>query len=45
MFHEQMTTARWVGFALVWLALLLISAESLAHHRRRVAALREPALV
>ncbi|GAA4427427.1 EamA family transporter RarD [Actinokineospora soli] len=44
-FHEQMTTARWVGFALVWLALLLISAESLAHHRRRVAALREPALV
>lgn len=31
---EQMTSGRWVGFALVWLALLLFSLESLGHHRR-----------
>lgn len=42
-FHEQMTTARWIGFAMVWAALLLITSESLAHRRR--SALREPALV
>ncbi|MGW5051200.1 EamA family transporter RarD [Actinokineospora sp. NPDC004072] len=40
-FREQMTTARWVGFAMVWAALLLITAESLAHRRRAA----EPALV
>ncbi|MGX7823804.1 EamA family transporter RarD [Actinokineospora sp. 24-640] len=41
-FHEQMTPARWIGFGLVWTALLLITAESLAHRRRAV---RRPALV
>jgi chloramphenicol-sensitive protein RarD len=33
-FHEAMTTTRWLGFALVWTSLLLVTAESLAHHRR-----------
>ncbi|UVS82660.1 EamA family transporter RarD [Actinokineospora sp. UTMC 2448] len=42
-FREQMTTARWIGFAMVWAALLLITSESLAHRRR--VAVREPALV
>jgi len=32
-FDEQMTPARWLGFGLVWLALLVLTAESL--HRRR----------
>jgi chloramphenicol-sensitive protein RarD len=36
-FHEMMSTARWVGFALVWLALLLLTGESLVNrHRGRV---------
>jgi chloramphenicol-sensitive protein RarD len=37
-----MTPARWIGFGLVWTALLLITAESLAHRRRAV---RRPVLV
>ncbi|WP_436492957.1 EamA family transporter RarD [Actinokineospora sp. HUAS TT18] len=39
-FHETMTTARWVGFGLVWLALVVITTESLLT-RRKAAALRE----
>ena len=35
-FHEPMTLARWLGFALVWLALALLTAESLRHHRRQL---------
>ena len=35
-FHEPMSTARWVGFTLVWLALALLTAESLAHRRRQL---------
>ncbi len=42
-FREEMTTARWVGFAMVWAALLLITTETLVHRRR--AAAPEPALV
>ncbi|MBW9204614.1 EamA family transporter RarD [Mumia sp. zg.B53] len=33
-FHEAMTTGRWVGFALVWAALVLITVEATRHHRR-----------
>lgn len=33
-FHEAMTTARWVGFGLVWLALVVITVESLVSRRR-----------
>ena len=33
-FHEGMTTARWVGFGLVWLALALLTLESLIVRRR-----------
>jgi chloramphenicol-sensitive protein RarD len=35
-FHEPMPAMRWVGFALIWLALVLFTAESLRHrHRQR----------
>lgn len=41
--HEQMSPARWVGFALVWLALCLLSADGL--RRRREPAVRQPGSV
>lgn len=31
-FGEQMPPVRWVGFVLVWLALVLLSADGLRHH-------------
>lgn len=34
---EQMPTGRWIGFALVWLALVVLTAEALRHHRRQLA--------
>ncbi len=34
LFDEAMPAGRWVGFSLVWLALVLLTAESLLHHRR-----------
>ena len=33
--HEPMTTERWVGFGLVWLALVILSADSVLAARRR----------
>lgn len=35
---ELMSTGRWAGFTLVWLALILFTVESLRHHRRTLAA-------
>ena len=32
-FHEDMPAGRWVGFVLVWLALMLFTFESLRHRR------------
>ena len=40
---EQMTEGRWIGFALVWVALLIFSMESLAHHRRQRRVVRRSA--
>ncbi len=39
-FHEPMPTMRWFGFALIWLALVVFTAESLRHRSRalRIAA-------
>lgn len=37
-FHEAMPPSRWVGFGLVWIALLVFSADSFAHRRRRALA-------
>lgn len=36
-FREEMPAARWAGFALVWLALALFTAEALTHRRRQLA--------
>jgi chloramphenicol-sensitive protein RarD len=33
-FHEDMTTARWIGFSLVWVALVLLTLENLVSRRR-----------
>jgi chloramphenicol-sensitive protein RarD len=35
-FHEHMTTMRWVGFAAVWVALVIFTAEAMRHRRRQV---------
>lgn len=33
-FHEHMTSPRWMGFLLVWAALVVFTTDALAHHRR-----------
>lgn len=33
-FDEEMPPGRWIGFGLVWVALVMLTAESLRHHRR-----------
>ena len=44
-FQEEMPTARWVGFALVWLALVLFTTEALRHRRRQLALTAEASAV
>jgi chloramphenicol-sensitive protein RarD len=41
--HEAMSTSRWLGFVLIWCALLLLSANALHAQRRRRAAANEAA--
>lgn len=36
LFHEAMPTGRWFGFALVWIALIMFTAESISHRRRQL---------
>ncbi|WP_170970186.1 EamA family transporter RarD [Nocardioides jishulii] len=36
-FREDMPAARWAGFVLVWVALMLFTAESINHRRRQLA--------
>jgi chloramphenicol-sensitive protein RarD len=36
LYHEPMPTMRWVGFGLVWLALVVFTAESISHRRRQL---------
>lgn len=33
-FHEHMTNPRWIGFFLVWMALVIFTTDAIAHHRR-----------
>ena len=40
--HEDMPLERWIGFALVWVALIVLTADMLASGRARRASL-EPA--
>ena len=35
-FHEDMPTGRWVGFGLVWVALVVFTAEAVNHRRRQL---------
>ena len=35
-FHEPMPAMRWVGFSLIWLALVLFTIESLRSRRRHL---------
>jgi chloramphenicol-sensitive protein RarD len=35
-FHEDMPAGRWVGFALVWVALVLFTVETVNHRRRQL---------
>lgn len=44
-FHEDMPAGRWVGFALVWVALVVFTVEATSHRRRqlRLAALASAA--
>ena len=35
-FHEPMPPMRWVGFSLIWLALVLYTAETLRNRRRQL---------
>ncbi len=35
-FHEDMTAGRWVGFVLVWVALVIFTDEATAHRRRQL---------
>ncbi len=42
-FHEVMSTGRWVGFGLVWLALMLMSGHGIHRASRRSRLVAEPA--
>lgn len=35
-FHEQMTPAKWIGFSLVWVALLVFTAGTVRHRTRQL---------
>lgn len=35
-FHEDMPPGRWIGFALVWMALVVFTVEALNHRRRQL---------
>ena len=35
-FHEDMPTGRWVGFMLVWVALVIFTYEANTHRRRQL---------
>jgi chloramphenicol-sensitive protein RarD len=44
-FHEQMTPMKWLGFALVWLALVIFTTEALRHRGRQLRAAAEASAV
>jgi chloramphenicol-sensitive protein RarD len=44
-FHEYMPAGRWIGFALVWVALAVFTVDSLRHHRRTLRLTAEVATV
>jgi chloramphenicol-sensitive protein RarD len=44
-FHEDMPAGRWVGFGLVWVALVIFTVDSLRHRRRTLRVASEVARV
>ena len=42
-FGEQMTPVKWVGFGLVWVALVVFTVEALRHRRRQLRLAARPA--
>jgi chloramphenicol-sensitive protein RarD len=44
-FHEEMSTGRWIGFALVWVALTIFTVESVRHRRQQLRLTAEAAAV
>jgi chloramphenicol-sensitive protein RarD len=44
-FHEQMTPMKWLGFAMVWLALAIFTSEALRHRGRQLRAAAEASAV
>lgn len=45
LFHEPMPVARWIGFGLVWIALMVFTAETIAHHRKQLRLVAEATAV
>jgi chloramphenicol-sensitive protein RarD len=43
-FHEDMPAGRWVGFVMVWVALVIFTVESLRHRRRTLRLTAEAAI-
>ena len=44
-FHEEMTPAKWFGFSLVWLALIIFTSEALRNRSRQLRAAAEASAV
>jgi chloramphenicol-sensitive protein RarD len=44
-FHEAMSTGRWIGFALVWVALAIFTVESVRNRRRQLRVVAEAVAV
>lgn len=45
LFHEAMPPGRWAGFGLVWVALVIFTAEAIAHRRRQLRLMVEASAV
>lgn len=43
LFHEAMPPGRWIGFALVWIALVVFTTEAINHRRRQLRLVAEAA--
>ena len=43
-YHESMPAARWIGFTLVWIALVVFTVEAVQHRRRHLRLLGESAV-
>ncbi|WP_205314690.1 EamA family transporter RarD [Nocardioides houyundeii] len=43
-FHEEMPPGRWLGFSLVWVALVVFTVDLVAHRRRQLALVAEAGL-